>query len=59
MKIKGGLSIMSKSKKDDFTFTFSKKTTKTFDLDRLFENGTEVNKNNHFIQELAKRLVNK
>lgn len=48
---------MIKNKKNKFIFL--DKTTKTFDLDRLFENGTEVNKNNKFIQELAKRLVDK
>lgn len=50
---------MAKQKKYDNKISLSQKTNKTFELDQLFANGTEVNKNNHFIQELSKRLVNK
>ncbi|WP_375317347.1 hypothetical protein [Spiroplasma endosymbiont of Virgichneumon dumeticola] len=50
---------MAKHKKDDNQNFLLQKSTKTFDLEQLFEHGTEVNKNNRFIQELAKRLVDK
>jgi len=36
------------------------KKIKVFEYnDKLINHGTKVNKNNHFIQELAKRLVDK